>query len=83
MAKELYIEVTVKKQYLFPLNLRSSDELLVQEFFKDFDINVSHASRDFHHIDYGDRITSIKYKRIKDTEEISNNKGYKSLRVRS
>lgn len=63
VMKELYVEVLVKKRYLFPITmLAMSKECIVNDFFKNFNINQNHATRDSYHIGNGDKIISIKTK---------------------
>lgn len=58
---ETVVEITVKKVYIFDKNLGGyTPEQLVQAFFRDFDINQSHASRDYYHVGNADVVTDVK-----------------------
>jgi hypothetical protein len=67
-SNNFLVEVIVSKIYAFPI-LKSgrtfdgrTPEELVQEFFVDFDINRTHASRDSNEVGNGKKIIAIKYK---------------------
>jgi hypothetical protein len=70
---EIFVEITIKKRYLFPESIRNSPKDLIKEFFMDFDINQHHATRDFYHIGGGDRLVNRKiiYKKIKNLKDLN------------
>ena len=68
--KTIFIEVTVKKYYGFEEGQVNgwSTEKVIEEWFKDFDINDSHAARDSHHYGNTDTVKSAKEVTQKELE---------------
>lgn len=60
--KTIILEVTVKKYYSFEEGQINgwSTEKVIEEWFKAFDINQYHASRDAHHFGNTDVVKSVK-----------------------
>lgn len=81
MGKDLYVEVIIKKRYLFDARINScwTDVELINSFFKESDINAYHATRDASHIGRGDKLLKIRYKRINNINEISKKEGFKCV----
>jgi hypothetical protein len=60
-AGDFVLEVTMKRVYRFENHTNGwTPQELIQDFFKNFDINTRHASRDYHQVGGADVITAIK-----------------------
>ncbi len=68
--KTIFLEVTIKRYYGFEEGQINgwSTERVIEEWFKDFDINEGHVSRDAFHYGNADVVKSIKEVTNKELE---------------
>ena len=66
--KTIYLEVTIKQIYGFEERMINgwSIEQVIDSWFKEFDINVNHATRDGHH--YGNTDTVVNIREVKPSD---------------
>lgn len=59
--KQVIIKVIIEKTYIFDegsIDGRTTEDI-IQDWFKDNSINMSHPARDYYHIGNGDKVLEI------------------------